>query len=98
MLLLITYLGPFSSCLGELSLELIILYLPVLQASTPRTEVAESAAVDIARYIRAVPSVKRQDINVTLYRVLIAVDEVTVEQSVTVSYHEEEGVCHCTLR
>lgn len=62
-----------------------------LQASTPRTEIAGKAAEDIARYIRAVPSDKGREINITLYNVLIAVDEVTVERSVTLSYHEEEG-------
>lgn len=62
-----------------------------LQASTPRTEIAGKAAEDIARFIRAVPSDKGREINITLYNVLIAVDEVTVERSVTLSYHEEEG-------
>lgn len=37
------------------------------------------------------PSDKGREINITLYNVLIAVDEVTVERSVTLSYHEEEG-------
>ena len=63
----------------------------LLQASTPRTEVAEKAAIDIARYIRSVPSEKGREINITLYNVLIAVDEVTVERSGSLSYHEEEG-------
>lgn len=52
---------------------------------------AEKAAVDIARYIRAVPSNQGREINITLYTILIAVKEVTVERSVTLSYHEEEG-------
>jgi len=68
----------------------------ILQASTPRTEIAGKAAEDIARFIRAVPSDKGREINITLYNVLIAVDEVTVERSVTLSYHEEEGE-HDTL-
>ena len=37
------------------------------------------------------PSDKGRERNITLYNVLIAVDEVTVERSVTLSYHEEEG-------
>lgn len=37
------------------------------------------------------PSDKGREMNITLYNVLIAVDEVTVERSVTLSYHEEEG-------
>ena len=37
------------------------------------------------------PSEKGREINITLYNVLIAVDEVTVERSVSLSYHEEEG-------
>ena len=52
---------------------------------------AQKAAVDIARYIRAVPSNQGREINITLYKILIAVKEVTVERSVTLSYHEEEG-------
>lgn len=52
---------------------------------------AEKAALNIARYIRDAPSMKRKEINVTLYKVLIAVKEVTVETSVTLTYHEEEG-------
>lgn len=54
---------------------------------------AQNAAFDIARYIRAVPTNKGREINITLYKVLIAVKEVTVERSVTLSYHEEEGEC-----
>ena len=52
---------------------------------------AEKAAMDIARYIRAVPRKKGKEINITLYKVLVAVEEVTVERSVTLSYHEEKG-------
>ena len=52
---------------------------------------AEKAALDIARYVRAVPSKKGKEINITLYKVLIAVEDVTLERSTTVSFHEEKG-------
>lgn len=60
-------------------------------ASTPRTEMAEKAALNIARYIRDAPSMEGKEVNVKLYKVLIAVKEVTVETSVTLTYHEEDA-------
>ena len=52
---------------------------------------AEKAALNIARYIRDAPSMEGKEVNVKLYKVLIAVKEVTVETSVTLTYHEEDG-------
>lgn len=52
---------------------------------------AEKAAVDIARFIRSPPN-DRSGVNVTLYKVLIAVREVSVERSVTLSFHKDKGM------
>ncbi|XP_048585834.1 protein jagged-1b isoform X2 [Nematostella vectensis] len=57
-------------------------------ASSPNSGVAEVAAMDIAVFIRT-NHTRRSDINVMLYKVLVAVKEVTVERSVTLSYHQE---------
>lgn len=55
---------------------------------------AENAALDIARYIRSVPAdAGRQEISVTLYNMLTAIREVTVEKPPTLTYKDELGMC-----
>ena len=51
---------------------------------------AEDAALDIARYIRSAPD-RQQEISVTLYRMLKAVKEVTVERPPTLTYKKKLG-------